>query len=499
MSRQFFGSKVGNRKKLVLALTVGLIVALLLCSCSNTGHNEPTATAKSFKAAFVYVGPTDDMGWSYAHDQGRLYLQNELGVQTAFSEVVSGGAEATHIITDYAEKGYDVIFATSFDYLDSVMQVASEYPEVIFEQCTGDRTATNVGIYDGRGYQGWYLAGIVAGSMTRNNMLGYVAPFPIPEVVRNMNAFTLGARSVNPAVEVHPAWIYTWVDPPKEREAAQRLVDLGADVVARESDSAEPDKVAQENGVFAIGYNAYQPDVAPNALLTAPVWNWGVFYKKQVEDMMNGTWRNSSVWWGLKEGVLDMAPMANFVPGEVKALVESKKRDIMNGVFDVFAGPIRDNTGALRVSEGTTMTDAEKLSFNWLVDGVVGSIGAPNQVSVEVSYDEFQAALATTGGTVAKAIEVPSGDSIVVRLWSNRTTGYSWSELAAIGDPSVLQQADHKYVAPEAKGLVGAAGTEVWTFRTMKAGVSQLSMKYGQPWEGGQKDVFGFSLMVTVK
>jgi len=335
---------------------------------------EAAAPAEKIKVAFVYVGPTGDMGWTYAHDQGRLYLEKELGVETAYSELVSEGPDATRVIRDYAEKGYKVIFATSFGYMDSVIEVAKDYPDTIFEHATGYKMAPNVGIYDGRGYQGWYLAGIVAGKMTKNNILGYVAPYPIPEVVRNMNAFTLGARSVNPDVEVHPVWIFTWVDPPKEREAALALLDLGADVIARESDSTEPDKAAEEAGVYAVGYNAYVPDAAPNALLTAPIWKWGVLYKKVVEDVMNGTWKSEDLWWGFKEGLLELAPFGKMVPDDVKAMVEAKKQEIIEGKFDVFVGPIKDNTGELRVPEGKTMTDEEKRAFDWLVEGVVGTI-----------------------------------------------------------------------------------------------------------------------------
>jgi basic membrane protein A len=334
----------------------------------------PAIPVEKPKVAFVYVGPVGDLGWSYAHDQGRLYLEQELGVETAYSELVAEGPDSTRVIRDYAEKGYDVVFATSFGYMDSVIEVAAEYPDVIFEHCTGYETTENVGIYDGRGYQAWYLAGIAAGKVTENNKLGYVAPYPIPEVVRNMNAFTLGARSVNPEAEVHPVWIYTWVDPVTEREAAQALLDLGCDVIARESDSTEPDKLAEENGVYAVGYNAYVPDVAPNSLLTAPIWHWGIFYKKAVQAVMDGTWTSTPVWWGLAEGLLDLAPFGPAVPDDAKALIEQKKQEIISGTFDVFVGPIKDNTGELRVPDGTTMTDEEKLAFDWLVEGAVGTI-----------------------------------------------------------------------------------------------------------------------------
>ena len=326
------------------------------------------------KVAFIYVGPTGDMGWTYAHDQGRLYLEKELGIETSYSELVAEGPDSTRIIQDYAQKGYDIIFATSFGYMDSVIEVAAKYPKTIFEHCTGYKTAPNAGIYDGRGYQGWYLAGIVAGKMTKKNVLGYIAPYPIPEVVRNMNAFTLGARSVNPKVEVRPVWIMTWVDPVKERQAAQALLDQGCDVIARESDSTEPDKLAQENKVYCVGYNAYIPDAAPNALLTAPIWDWGVYYKKAVQDVMNGTWNNTPIWWGLKEGLLKMAPFGKMVPEDVKALVEKEKQRIIKGEFDVFVGPIKDNTGKERVAAGVTMPDNDKLAFDWLVESVVGTI-----------------------------------------------------------------------------------------------------------------------------
>ncbi len=334
---------------------------------------ETGAAGELPSAAFVYVGPVGDLGWSYAHDQGRLALE-EMGVKTAYSELVPEGPDATRVIRNYAADGWDVIFATSFGYMDSVLEVAAEFPETIFMHATGYKTAPNVGVYDGRGYQGWYLSGMVAGAMTKSNLLGYIAPFPIPEVVRNMNAFALGARAVNPDVVVRPVWIFSWFDPPKEREAAQALIDAGADVIARESDSVEPDKLAQEKGVYVIGYNAVSRDVAPDALLTAPVWNWGVIYKKVILDVANGAWTNEPIWWGMAEGVLELAPIADFVPQDVVAAVEEKQAGIMDGSFQPFCGPIADNTGELRVADGQCMTDPELLSFDWLVEGVEGEI-----------------------------------------------------------------------------------------------------------------------------
>jgi basic membrane protein A len=334
---------------------------------------EEATSGELPRVAFVYVGPVGDLGWSYAHDQGRLALE-EMGVETAYSELVAEGPDAARVLRTYASEGYDLIFATSFGYMDSVIEVAAEFPDVRFEHATGYQTAENVGIYDGRGYQGWYLAGIVAGEMTESNVLGYIAPYPIAEVVRNLNAFALGAQSVNPDVEVRPVWLFSWFDPPREREAAQALIDAGADVIARESDSVEPDKAAEEAGVYAVGYNAISADVAPNAVLTAPIWDWSVIYEKKVNDVANGTWTNEPIWWGMADGVLDLAPIADFVPVEVAEAVEAQKAAIIAGELDLFCGSIADNTGEERVAEGECMTDEQLLGFDWLVEGVTGEI-----------------------------------------------------------------------------------------------------------------------------
>jgi basic membrane protein A len=316
-----------------------------------------------------------DMGWSFAHDQGRQSMAKQVPtVETSFVEAVAEGPDAERVLRDLASKGSNVIFATSFGYMDSVLAVAKEFPNVVFEHCTGYKTDTNVGIYDGRGYQGWYLAGIVAGKMTKKNVLGYVAPYPIPEVVRNMNAFTLGARSVSPNVQVHIVWINAWFDPAKEREAAQALIDQGADVVARESDSAEPDKLCEQAGVYAIGYNSDSRQLAPKAVLTAPIWDWGLYYSQVVQAVQAGTWNNTPYWGSMADGIIKLAPFGPMVPDQVKSLIESKQKEIVAGTFDVFVGPIKDNTGKERVAKGVTMSDPDKLAFNWLVEGIVGTI-----------------------------------------------------------------------------------------------------------------------------
>lgn len=341
---------------------------------TDAAGSNAAADGKAVKAAFIYVGPVGDLGWSYAHDQGRLAMAKELGIETAIAEAVPEGPDAERVIRDFVEKGYNVIVATSFGYMDSVMNVAKDNPDVTFLHATGYMTADNVGIYDGRGYEGWYLAGIVAGKMTKTNGLGYVAPYPIPEVVRNMNAFALGARSVNPDATLTPIWINAWFDPTKEREAAQALLDGGADVIARESDSVEPDKLAEQEGAYAIGYNAISANVAPNALLTAPIWDWSVYYTPTMKEIQSGEWTSTPVWWGLKEGLLDLAPFGKMVPQDVQDLVAKERARIVSGDFDVFEGPIKDNKGAEKLKAGETMTDEQKLAFDWLVEGVKGAI-----------------------------------------------------------------------------------------------------------------------------
>ncbi|MBN1919885.1 MAG: BMP family ABC transporter substrate-binding protein [Anaerolineae bacterium] len=352
-----------------------MVLLLVLASVLLTQCAKPTAQPeKVFRVAFVYVGPVGDLGWSHAHDQGRLALASLEGVETAYSEMVAEGPDAERIIRDYAQQGYDMIFATSFGYMDAVMAVAQEYPDTIFEHATGYQTAPNVAIYDGRGYEGWYLAGMVAGRMTTKNVLGYVAPYPIPEVVRNLNAFALGAQSVNPEVEVNPVWIFSWFDPAKEREAAQALLDLGADVIARESDSPEPDKLAEENGIYAVGYNAVSTDVAPNAVLTAPVWDWGVYYRQTVQAARDGTWQTHAYWGHMADGLFSLADFGPMVPQAVAEEVNAAKAQIISGQLQPFTGPLYDNTGTLRVPAGEAMSDEALLGFDWLLQGVTGVV-----------------------------------------------------------------------------------------------------------------------------
>ncbi|GLI16395.1 BMP family ABC transporter substrate-binding protein [Moorella thermoacetica] len=371
---------------MLLMLLLALAVAVAAVGC---GGQKPAGESKSgantasggqdqnqkMKVAFVYVGPVGDAGWSWAHDQGRKYLAEKLPwVETTYMENVPEGADAERVLTELAEQGNKIIFATSFGYMDYVINVAKKYPNVIFMHCSGYKTAENVGTYFGAMEEARYLSGMVAGKMTKKNVLGFVAAHPIPEVIRGINAFTLGARSVNPNVKVKVVWTNTWYDPAAEKQAALSLLDAGADVIAQHQDTPGPQQAAQERGAYGIGYDSDMSQFAPNATLTSPVWNWGPYYVKIVEAVKNGTWKPEQYYGTMKDGIVDLAPFNKMVPQDVRDLVEKKKQEIIDGKFFVFQGPIKDQSGKIRVQEGQKMSQEDILGFNWFVEGVEGEI-----------------------------------------------------------------------------------------------------------------------------
>lgn len=372
-------------KKLFLLSVIATL--LIFTGCSNKPKEEakkepvkteaaaPAKTGKDVKAAFVYVGPVGDAGWTYAHDQGRKAMAKLPYVtETNYIESVPEGAESTRIITSLAQKGYNLIFTTSFGYMDPTIEVAKKYPNVVFMHCSGYKTAKNVGTYFGRMYQPRYLSGIIAGKMTKSNIIGYVAAFPIPEVIRGINAFTLGVQSVNPKAVVKVVWTQTWFDPAKERDAADSLLDVKADVIAVHQDTAAALQAAEKRGAYAIGYDSDMGHMVPKAWLTAPVWNWKAVYDKVAEEVHNGTWKSSKIWWGLKQNLVELSPMSKLVPEDVQKLVAEKKQEIIDGKLKVFAGELKDNKGNVVVPAGKTMTDPEMLNMNFLVAGVQGSV-----------------------------------------------------------------------------------------------------------------------------
>jgi basic membrane protein A len=355
-------------------------LATLLLACGASTEPQPASDPAAppaedpTRVAFLYVGPVGDAGWSWAHDEARKDLEEHFPwAETTFMESVPEGAGATRVLTQLAEKGYDLIFATSFGYMDPVLEVAGRYPDVTFMHCSGYKRADNVGTYFGRMYQAKYLAGLIAGKVSTTGKVGFVAPHPIPEVIRHIDAFTLGVRAVNPEATVHVVWTNAWFDPGKEKEAAVSLLDAGADVIATGADSAAPMQAAQERGAFAIGYDSDGRQFAPQAFLTAPVWDWSVIYREVVQQVHDGTWRSTDSWNGLDSGVVKLAPLSELVPEDVKALVAEQQQAIIDGSLVVFGEPFAWQDGSQAYPEFPP-SDEQLLGMKRFVQGVVGTI-----------------------------------------------------------------------------------------------------------------------------
>ncbi len=334
---------------------------------------EKVTPAKDLQVGFVYVSPIGDAGWSYAHDQGRQYIDALDGVTTSYVEAVPEGPDSERVMLNMARKNYDLIFATSFGYMDPMLKVAKQFPEKVFMHCSGFKSAANMGNYFGRMYQARYLSGMVAGAMTKTKTLGYVAAFPIPEVIRGINAFTLGALALNPEVKVRVVWTKTWYDPAREKDAANSLLDVGADVITQHQDSPAAQEAAQERGVYSVGYNSDMSAFAPKAHLCAPIWNWGPFYKEIVDTVRQGSWKSAAYWYGLEKGIVNLSPISSMVPAPVQERVLKTKKAIGAGETKVFAGPIKDQAGTVRIAAGAVAADQELLGMTWFVEGVIGT------------------------------------------------------------------------------------------------------------------------------
>ncbi|ADK81873.1 BMP family ABC transporter substrate-binding protein [Sediminispirochaeta smaragdinae] len=373
-------------KKVLLTLTVGLVLmSVFFAGCQK--KEEPVAEvpaaesqetqAEPFKAAFVYIGVPGDLGYTYEHERGRKYVEAQLGdkVETTFIENVPEGPDAARIIRQYAQKGYDMIFATSFGYMDFMYEVAQEFPDVYFEHCSGYKTAENMSTYFGRMYQARYLAGLVAGKSSKSGKIGYVGAFPIPEVIRGINAFTIGARKVNPNATVKVVWTNTWYDPVKEREAAVALLDDGCDLITQHQDTTEPQKAAQERGMVSIGYDSDMGKFVGDSVLVSPMWNWGPYYAETIEQAMAGVWKTHSFWGGLKDGVVELSEFSPKVTDDVTSLVDEETAKIEAGEWDVFWGPVKAQDGSMMVPAGEKMSDPDMLNMSVFVDGVLGKTG----------------------------------------------------------------------------------------------------------------------------
>jgi basic membrane protein A and related proteins len=361
-----------KRKHALAALLLAIGAFAMMLVGATTGSAKQQAT---FKAAWIYVGPHNDGGWSQAHDQGRLSVNKALGskVQTTFKENVPEGPQVSQVIDSLVRDGNKIIFATSFGFQGAMKAAAAKYPDVKFEMATGTYTSKNMAEYFGAGEDAIYLSGMAAGAATKNGTIGYIVPFAIPEVIRHANAFALGAQAIRPNVKVKLIWTNSWFDLAKEKKAAESLVSAGADVLGQNVDSPSAGQYAQSKGVPWVGYDSNAKKFAPTSWLTAAVYNWGPYYTKRVNAAMNGTWKTGFYYGTIKDGMIDIAPYGPKVSAATKSKIAAKKAAIKAGSFYEFAGPLYDQKGKLRVPKGKRMTVKDLYAMDWLVRGVVGS------------------------------------------------------------------------------------------------------------------------------
>ncbi|OOG52109.1 BMP family ABC transporter substrate-binding protein [Polaromonas sp. C04] len=371
----------------VAALSAIAAAALVGCGKKEEAAPAPAATPapvsapapakpEPLKIAFAYVGPVGDGGWSYAHDQARKAVDKEFGdkVVTSFVESVPEGADAERVLRDLANQGNKLIFGTTFGYMEPMLKVAKDFPDVKFEHATGYKTADNMSTYDSRTYEGAYMAGVIAGKMTKSNTLGVVGSVPIPEVLRNINSFTLGAQSSNPKIRTKVVWVNDWHNPPKETEAATALINGGADVLFQNTDSPAVLKTAEEKGKRAFGWDSDMTAYGPKAHLGSAIINWAPYYIKTVHDVLDGKWTSSRSWWGVKEGAIDMVSIADDVPTETKTRIDEIKSGLKDGSFAIWKGPIVDNTGKVVLAKDAVADDKFLQAINFYVKGVEGKV-----------------------------------------------------------------------------------------------------------------------------
>jgi basic membrane protein A and related proteins len=361
-----------TRRKYVLALPLVLAGVLVLALGTSTGSARQSA---AFKAAWIYVGPHNDGGWSQAHDNGRLYVQKKLGskVKTTFKEKVPEGPQVEQVIESLIRDGNKIIFATSFGYQGAMVKEAKKHSDVKFEMATGTAQSENMAEYFGAGEDAIYLSGMAAGAATKKGVIGYVVPFAIPEVIRHANAFALGAQATHPGVKVRLIWTNSWYDPGKEKKAAQNLVSAGSDVLGQNVDSPAAGQYAESKGIPWVGYDSDARKFAPKQWLTAAIYNWGPYYLRKTKAAMNGTWKTGFYYGNLKDGMVGLAPYGPKVSAKTKAAIAKKKAALIKGTFYEFAGPLYDQKGKLRVKKGKRLTVKDLYGMNWLVKGVIGS------------------------------------------------------------------------------------------------------------------------------
>lgn len=364
-----------KRRHAVLGLVVGLAAVTLVLAASVAASSKQSP----FKVAFIYPGPHNDGGWSQAHEKGRLAVEKALGnkVETTYKENVFSNAQAPQIVAGLVREGYDMIFGCTYGMFENGVngQLYKKYPDVLFEQATGLQIKKNQSEYFGAGEDTIYLSGMAAGAASKKGLIGYIVPFGIPEVVRHINAFTLGAQATYPGARVKLIWTNSWYSPPKEAAAAKNLIAAGVDVLGQNVDSPAAGVVAESKGIPWVGYDSNAQKSAPTQWLTAAVYNWGPYYVKRVKAAMNGTWKSGFYYGSIKDGFTDIAPYGPKVSAKTKAAIAAKKKAIVAGKFNVFTGPLYDQKGKLVVPAGKTLKVRPDLySMQWLAKGVVGKI-----------------------------------------------------------------------------------------------------------------------------
>ena len=361
-------------KKLALGAIVLVVAALAAALALGTSPGSAKSSS-AFKAAWIYVGPHNDGGWSQAHDQGRLYVQKMLGskVQTTYKENVPEGPQVAQVIEQLVRDGNKIIFATSFGYQDAMYAAAKKHPDVKFEMATGTKMLPNMAEYYGAGEDAIYLSGIAAGAATKTGTVGYVVPFAIPEVIRHTNAFTLGVQKAHPGAKVRIVWTNSWFDPAKEKKAAENLKAAGADVLGQNVDSPATGQYAKTVGVPWVGYDSNAQSFAPKQWLTAAVYNWGPYYLRRTKAAMNGTWKTGNYYGSLKDGFTKLAPFGPSVSAKTKSLIAAQEKLLKSGTWNEFSGPIYDQKGKLQIPKGKRPTFNDLYSMSYLVRGVIGS------------------------------------------------------------------------------------------------------------------------------
>jgi len=376
-----------QKRSLLKLAALSAVAAAALAGCGKKEEAAPApapaptaaapAKAEPLKVAFAYVGPVGDGGWTYAHDNGRKALEKEYGdrIVTSFVEKVPESADAERVIRDMAGQGNKLIFGTTFGYMEPILKVANDLKDVKFEHATGYKTAENLRTYDSRTYEGAYMAGVVAGKMSKTGTLGVVGSVPIPEVVRNINSFTLGAQSVNPKITTKVVWVNEWFNPPKETEAATALINGGADVLFQNTDSSAVLQTAEKMGKRAFGWDSDMTAYGPKAHLASAVINWGPYYIKSVGEALDGSWKGgTSAWWGVKEGAIDLVSLAADVPDETKKRIDEVKAGLKDGSFVIWKGPIMDNTGKELLAKDAVADDKFLGGLKTYVKGVEGKV-----------------------------------------------------------------------------------------------------------------------------